>query len=380
VRGLPLDYAIRNLMRHPLRTLLTAGASALVTALLVATTSFVRGLDGTFSGAAQSDTAILLSSVAQRDVVRSSISAGLGELVGASVPGVVATSGEIHMGTSVRLGAEDGPIYPGFVRGVSDEAYSIHEAVTVTSGRLPHTGEVLVGRLAASQMGVDPSALSLGEVLWIESSPFEIVGTFSAPGTTLEAELWTPVAPLRGIVQRDDDSVLFVRMASSDFADLSLFTARRLDLELVMIPTAVYYRELTDYFGPIRSMAWALAVIIAGAALFGGANTMGAAVQDRMRELATLRAVGYSGWHLARSLAQESVLLACAGGLAGLMVARFALDGTSVGLAMSAFALELDAVSILVGFAGAFLLGILGVAPAAFRASRISVALALKDT
>ena len=30
--------------------------------------------------------------------------------------------------------------------------------------------------------------------------------------------------------------------------------------------------------------------------------------------------------------------------------------------------------------AGAFLLGILGVAPAAFRASRISVALALKDT
>ncbi|MEO2164272.1 MAG: ABC transporter permease, partial [bacterium] len=77
---------------------------------------------------------------------------------------------------------------------------------------------------------------------------------------------------------------------------------------------------------------------------------------------------------------QESVLLACAGGLAGLLVARFALDGTSVGLAMSAFALELDAVSILVGFAGAFLLGILGVAPAAFRASRISVALALKDT
>jgi putative ABC transport system permease protein len=380
MRGLPVEYAIRNLMRHPLRTFLTAGASALVTALLVATTSFVRGLEGTFAGAAQSDTAILLSNVAQRDVVRSSVSAGLVELVRASVPGVVTTSGEIHMGTSVRLGAADGVVYPGFVRGVSDDAYSIHDAVTLTSGRIPRTGEVLVGRLAASQMGVDPSALPLGETLWIEDAPFEIVGTFSAPGTTLEAELWTPVAPLRGIVQRSDDSVLFVRMASSDFADLHLFTARRLDLELVMIPTSVYYRELTDYFEPIRNMAWALAVIIAGAALFGGANTMGAAVQDRMRELATLRVVGYSGWHLAKSLAQESVLLACAGGLAGLVVARFALAGTSVGLAMSAFALELDAISILVGFAGAFLLGVLGVAPAALRASRISVALALKDT
>ena len=77
MRGLPVEYAIRNLMRHPLRTFLTAGASALVTALLVATTSFVRGLEGTFAGAAQSDTAILLSNVAQRDVVRSSVSAGL---------------------------------------------------------------------------------------------------------------------------------------------------------------------------------------------------------------------------------------------------------------------------------------------------------------
>jgi hypothetical protein len=56
--GLPIDHAFRNLARRPLRTLLTALASALVTALLVGTSSFVRGLDRGFTDAAESDTAI----------------------------------------------------------------------------------------------------------------------------------------------------------------------------------------------------------------------------------------------------------------------------------------------------------------------------------
>jgi len=115
MRALPFDYAIRNLGRRPMRTLLTGLSSALVAALLVATTAFVRGLGGTFSGAAQSDTAILLSTVAERDVVRSTVTAGLPELVSASVAGVKqiggipAISAEIHMGTNLRL---VGPMLP----------------------------------------------------------------------------------------------------------------------------------------------------------------------------------------------------------------------------------------------------------------------------
>ena len=45
----PFDYAVRNLGRRPLRTALTIAASALVTALLVATAA-VRGLETTFLG------------------------------------------------------------------------------------------------------------------------------------------------------------------------------------------------------------------------------------------------------------------------------------------------------------------------------------------
>lgn len=390
-RTLPFDYAVRNLGRRPLRTALTSASNALVAALLVATSAFVRGLDSTFAGAAQPDTAILLSSVAERDVVRSTVSAGLPEIVAASVPGireiggVPAVSGEIHMGTNLRLGeappagARD-PDHAAFVRGVTDRAFAVHSAVTLIDGRAPRTGEVIVGRLVAKQIGVDERELALGKKVRFEGATFEIVGHFAAPGTTIEAEIWTPLAELRGLTKRDDSSCVFVRMHSpSGFADLEVFARRRLDLELVVIPSAVYYRELSDYFRPIRGLAWALAALIVASALFGGATTLNAAVQDRMRELATLRAVGYSGYALARSLAQESIVLAAAGGVVGLALARAFVAGGAVRIAMSAFTLEVDAAAVLTGFAGVLALGFLGTTPAAVKVLRLPIAGALKE-
>jgi len=384
-RVLPFDYAVRNLGRRPLRTTLTALSSALVAALLVATTAFVRGLSNTFSGAAQPDTAILLSTVAERDVVRSTVTAGLAELVAASVPrvkqvgGVPAISAEIHMGTNLRLQDHD-EVHAAFVRGVTERAFLVHEAVTITEGRAPRTSEVIVGRLAAEQLGVSDGELAVGKRVRFEGAEFEIVGRFAAPGTTIEAEIWTPLAELRGLTKRDDSSVVFVRMESADaFPGLELFTKRRLDLELQMIESAVYYRELSRYFAPIRAMAWAMATLIVAGALFGGANTLNAAVQDRLRELAALRAVGYSGASIVRSLAQESLVLAAGGGVLGLLLARVALSGGAVRIAMSAFSLQIDAVAILVGFGGALALGLFGTTPAAVRVLRMPIATALKE-
>jgi hypothetical protein len=391
IRRLPFDYAVRNLGRRPLRTLLSGLSSALVACMLVATAAFVRGLASTFSGAAQDDTAIVLSSVAERDVVRSTVNAGLPELIAASVPGVARAggralvSGEIHMGTNVRLGAEpppgsDDPAHAAFVRGISRDAFLVHDAVTLTAGRLPASGEVLVGRLVAQQLGVSSASLAVGSTLRFEGGSFTVAGHFAAPGTTIEAEIWAPLAELRGLTRRDDSSAAFVRLADPDaFGDLELFCKRRLDLEIVAISSAAYYAELSAYFRPIRLLAWALAALIGGAALFGGANALNAAVQDRLRELAALRAIGYGGAALVTSLAQESVVLAAAGGLAGLALARAALSGSAVKLAMSAFELRVDALSIVIGFGGVLVLGLLGTAPAALRVLRLPVAAALKE-
>jgi putative ABC transport system permease protein len=377
--ALPFDYALRNLGRRKTRTLLTGLSSALVAALLVATAAFVRGLERTFAGAAQGDTVLLLSTVADRDLVRSTTVAGLAALVEASVPGVLVASDEIHMGTSLSLVGHSEPL-AGFVRGVTEKAYEVHDAVTLVAGRLPGPGEVIVGRLVPRQLGVSEAELDLGARLVLEGAEHTVVGKFVAPGTTIEAELWTPLEPLRGLARRDDSSAVFVRIADEDaYKRLKLFADRRLDLELEVVTSAEYYTELAAYFTPIQRMAWALAALIAAAALFGGVNTAAAAVQDRIRELAALRAVGYGVFDLARSLLTESILLGAAGAVIGLWVAHIAIAGTGVRLAMSAFSLEVDAVAVLIGLGGALAIAIAAVVPAAVRLARLPISAALAE-
>lgn len=390
--SLPFDYAIRNLGRRPMRTLLTGGACALVAAALVGTSAFVAGLRDSFAGAGRADTAILLSAVSQKDVLRSTVAPAVTELVVADVPGIrrtggiPAVSGEIHMGTNLRFGdapaagAAD-PAYAAFVRGVTPRAFLVHDAVTMTGGAPPGPGEVIVGRLVAAKLGIDGDALAIGRRVRFEGGTFTVSGHFAAPGTTIEAEVWTPVNELKGLVKRDDVSAVFVRVDDpAVIDDLEVFAKRRLDLELICLRSTAYYGELSAYFEPIRRLAWVMACLIAGAVVATGANTLNTAVQDRMRELATLRAVGYTGPALARSLLLEALILAAGGGLVGLAAARLLVSGSAFRIGMSAFSITVDAPAVLAGIAGVLVLGVVGTVPAAVRVLRLPVATALKES
>lgn len=391
-RLLPFDYAVRNLARRPLRTVLTGLSSALVATLLVATVSFVRGLSGSHADAGEADVAILLSRVSERDVLRSTVSASVPELVSAAVRGILhsggipAVSPEIHVGTRLRLGPEPppgtpDPIHESFVRGITERAFLVHSNVTVIEGRPPGPGEVLVGRLVPRKLGLSEELFAPGAILRFERGEFRVSGRFAAPGTTIESELWADVQDLKSLTRREDTSAVFVRMEpGANWVDLELFTRRRLDLELNVISSELYYEELAAWFAPIQGLAWLLAALMAGAAGFGGANTQNAAVQDRVRELATLRAVGYPGRALVLSLLQEGVVLAAAGGLVGLALARALLGGATVSISMAAFELEVGPHAIVLAFAGVLAIAALGTLPAALRALRLSIALALKET
>lgn len=388
--SLPLDYPVRNLGRRPARTLLNGLACALVAAILVATVAFVQGLENSFKDQGRDDVAILISTAAMRDLLRSAVSPAVANLVAADVPGIAqvngtpAVSAEIHMGTNIRLGPgesarEDEPQHAGFVRGVTDRAFLVHDAVTLLDGTLPGPNEIIVGRLVASQLGVPEERLAPGRTLRFEGAEFTIAGRFAAPGTTIESEIWAPLFELQGHAQRDDVSAVFVRVQTpDDLADVDAFAQRRLDLELLSIPSATYYRELAAYFEPIRMLAVLMALVIAVTVIVTGANTLNAAVQDRMGELATLRAIGYPVAALIRALSLEALLLAASGGVLGLLLARIAVDDASFRIGMGAFALEVSGACVVTGFSGVLLLGLFGTLPAALRIARLSVAAALK--
>ncbi len=384
MRLLPFDYAILNLARRPTRTLLTGLSCALVAALLVATSAFVRGLERSYAATAEPDGVILLNAASMKDVVRSAVAPAVADTVAGDVASVrriddvPAVSPEIHMATWVRVGGEDGPRCQAFVRGVTERAWLVHPKATLIEGAPAGDDSVLVGRLAADRLGVAPEQVAVGRTLWLEGASFTIAGTFAAPGTTLEAEIWAPLHRLKGLSRREDVSAIFVRAdGAAGFRDLELFSSRRRDLELQFLTATQYYGELAAYFAPLRAMAWAMAVLIGVAALLTGANTLNAAVQERAAELATLRTLGYRHAAITASLLQESIVLAAAGGIAGLGLARLAVEGASVRLAMSAFELTVDAPAILIGLGGALVLGLFGTIPAAVRVARLPVTTAL---
>jgi hypothetical protein len=391
-RCLPIDYAVRNLARRPLRTALTAGSCALVAALLAATTAFVGGLSKSAASQGRADVGILLSRVSESDVLRSTVPAGAAAEVAAAVEGIArpggvpAVSPEIHVGTHLRLGTAPSegtsdPHHEAFVRGVTERALLVHDAVTIVDGAPPGPGEVLVGRLVPESLGLDPARFAIGETLRFENGSFRVCGHFVAPGTTIESELWAPLTDLRSLTRREDASALFVRLERpEDLGRLELFAQRRLDLELNAIPSTVYYAELAAWFAPIQALAWVLAAMIAGAALSGAANTLSAAVADRTRELAALRALGYRGAALVLALMLEGLLLSAAGGLAGLVLARALVQGATVGIAMGAFELEIGPRAVLAALLGVLALGLFASLPAALRVLRLPVALALKES
>ena len=387
--GLPIDYPLRNLGRRRGRTLLVGFACGLVAAVLVAALAFVGGLDGSYRRAGRNDVALLLSSAAERDLVRSALATQVGDLVGAEIEGIArvhgtpAVSPEIHMATKVRIADTQGAFgnqRRGFVRGVTERAVLVHPEVTIVEGRWPGVGEVAIGRLVAARLGVDDGELALGTKISMEGEEWRVSGVFAAPGTTTEAEIWAPLFELQGAARRDDVSAVFVRFDDLEgFDTLEAFAGRRLDLEMILIRSSDYYAELAAWFGPIRGLVWIMVVLIALTVVFSGANALQTTVEERSAEIATLRALGYGQRSILMSLLLEASVLAAAGGLVGLFAAQLVVAGSAFRIGMGAFRLEVDAAAIATAFGIVLLLAILGTLPAAHRVLRMRVALALKD-
>lgn len=372
---LPFGYLLRNLLRRRVRTLVTVGGVTATTLLVVAMSAFADGMREAAVGNQRYDRMYLLGSSAEVDLVRSVVARGLADNAAAAAPGVLEVGGlraasvELHLAT--RRGTQ-----VGLVRGVTEAAYLVHDQVTVTVGREPRgPNELMVGALAAARMGLTPDEVAIGRTLPIERQEFTIVGHFAAPGTVYEAELWARLPDVMLATKREDVSCVVLRMSDETRVEqfvkaVRLFAARRVDLEIDAVPEPELMRQLASSLTPIAALARWMAVMAVVAGAFACANTMFAAVLARTRELATLRALGYSPVQVAIGLVQESLLVAFLGGAIGTLIA-LGIGAVSLRYPMGALLLEADISSRAVGLGAALVSGLLGGIVPAVRAVRI---------
>lgn len=383
-RLLPWDYGVRNLLRRPSRSILTLSALSTVVLLVFIVVGFIRGLERTLAISGDPSVVLVYSLGAEQNIENSAIPARTPALLTASLEGVQKRFGvphispELYLGTRVQTG-DDGKPGLGLIRGVTSTAPLVRRGVRLTEGQWPTPGEVMVGKLAATKLGCDASDLAVGEEIVFEKKKWRISGRFSAGGAAFESEIWCRLPELQQVLKRQDLSVVAILLNSgASVTDVELFCKGRTDLELQALAEMAYYQSLQKHYRPMRLLAWTVVLLVAGAGVFAGLNMMYGAVAGRIREIATLQAVGYRRHAILVSIVQEGALLAAAASLIAGAAAVLLINGMAVRFTMGAFVLRIDGMALIAGCGVGFLLGVFGAVPPAIKALRLSVAESLK--
>ncbi|MBP63135.1 MAG: hypothetical protein CMJ62_16570 [Planctomycetaceae bacterium] len=139
-----------------------------------------------------------------------------------------------------------------------------------------------------------------------------------------------------------------------------------------------YYASLQKDYSPVRWLAWLVVLLVSGAGVFAGLNTMYGAVVGRIRELSTLQTMGFARRAVIVSLIQEGLLLAASASLLAALIALVFVNGAAVRFTMGAFTLRIDSIAVLIGSGVGLLLGLFGAIPPTIRALRMSIVDGLK--
>ena len=373
-----------------------AGASAVATVgvagvvlVFVAVLSIAEGFQAALVGAGSPDTAIIMrggsdselsSALALADTRIIKDAAG----VRRTDSGPVA-SAELFVVVDL-LKRTTGTVANVPLRGVEPAAFGVRDEVRLVEGRMfrPGTNEIIVGRMATTQfLGLD-----LGSVQRWGESEWEVVGVFEAAGTISESEIWCDARVLQPAYRRGDSfqSVL-ARLESPDAFD-SFRTALTADprLDVLVERQDTYYQARSELVHAlITGLGTIIAALMGIGAVLGAVNTMYNAVAARTREIATLRAMGFSGFSVVVSVLLESALLSAIGGVLGGAIAFAAFHGYQTAtynwqtFSQVAFALDVTPALLVQGGLYALVMGLLGGVFPAIRAARVPIGAALRQ-
>ena len=360
-----------------------------VVIVFVAVLSIAEGFQAALTGAGSPDTAIVM-----RGGSDSEMSSGLplaSTRIVKDAPGVLRgdsgpiASAELFVVVDVPKRSTGTPANVP-LRGVEPAAFSVREEIRIVEGRAfrPGTNEIIVGRSAANQFaGIDVGTTQR----WGESS-WQVVGIFDAGGTIAESEIWCDARVLQPAYRRGETfQSVYARLESAEtfqsFSD-ALTTDPRLDV-MVEREDQYYLGQSQLITAIITGIGTVIAVLMGFGAVFGGINTMYTAVASRTREIATLRALGFSGGPVVISVMAESVLLSIAGGIIGGLVAYVGFNGYQTAtlnwqtFSQVAFAFMVTPALLVQGITWAVVMGFFGGLFPAIRAARLPVATALRE-
>ncbi|MBL9018644.1 MAG: ABC transporter permease [Myxococcales bacterium] len=319
----PFRYNVRSLFVRKVTTIATAVGIALVVFVFAAAMMLGEGVTRALASSGRPDTVIVLRKGSDAELSSSLDQATLGLLRGNSAvaqgegAGVI---GEVVIIITAEIEGKDGQISNVLIRGTQADGIKFRPEIRIVSGRAPQPGtnEVIVGKAIAGRF----KGVSEGGTFELRRNrPVQVVGTFSADGSSYESEVWGDVDVIRTSVGRQSAvSSARVRLNSaSDFETYRLAMEADKRANVSVQREADYYSKQSEQTsGFLVGLGTVVAILFSLAAMIGAAITMNGAVAHRTKEIGTLRALGFSRIAILISFVFEALLLALLGGLVGL--------------------------------------------------------------
>jgi putative ABC transport system permease protein len=243
--------------------------------------------------------------------------------------------------------------------------------LTMTKGRplRPDDGkQILIGKVLAANTGKN-----VGDKLDIYAEPMEIVGIFESFNVYENGAVMMPLKEMQSLMDRPK-KITAVLVHAKDKRPEAL---AQLKQQIEKMAPNISAEPMASFVGNVshikvmRAMAW----MTSGIALFIGAigmlNTMVMAVHERIKEIGTLRAMGWRKARVVRMILGEALLLSLFGAVLGSVSAVLTTRYLSSFPATSGFIDGFIAPEfIAIGFAMAIVVGVLGATyPAIWGAS-----------
>jgi len=381
--ALPFIYAWRNVLARKLSTAVTSSCVAVSVMVYVVMISTADGIQRVAVSSGDPRNLVVLSTgansaessrLAPASVARIRYFPGIArDVSGAPLASVELLSAQAVRRADAEEVAGTGRFTP--VRGVTPVAFQVHADAHLVGGRLPReSGEILVGRLLARELG----DIGVGDRLNFALRSHRVVGVFEARGQIFEGEVWLELDSLKALLDQRDVSQVVVRPADPrrlpEWQQL-LRDSRRLQVDV---------RRETDYYADVgrgsRAFSYLgnlIGLVLGLGAVAAGMNSTYAALSGRVREMGTLRALGFGRGSVGGALLAESCLIGGLGGVLGVLLALL-FDGFAMSLMGLAFELHVRPASLGEGLALAVGIGGVGGLLPARSAARLEIIEALR--
>lgn len=276
-----------------------------------------------------------------------------------------------------RRGTDTRIFFP--LSGVSSNVVELQPEMRLTDGRMFRRGlhELVVSNPCVRQY----AGFETGARRAMHGGDWIIVGHVDL-GNTQQCIAYGDVDSVNAAFRRNSYDRAIVMLTSP--ADYDALRSAALAVPTVRLDVKHEREAVEESFnglnGLLKFVSYFVGTIMAIGATLGAINSLYAMVDSRRRELATLRAIGFTPGVIVVSILCESIFLAIPGALLGCALGWIFFNGLAASPFGFSFQLEVTPELALIGISWALAMGLVGGILPALRAARVPVTEALRAT